>query len=151
MNKQGPGTAWLDEVNREQKKMRVEPAIQLPAQMPAQPSLWVRSYALLKVPEWFTAFRTNPAVVNKTPIVTTFLLEFANVGQLYRMWTQQTAAGQSLWSWMAVSAALVLWLNFYLVFNRDNKFAIWGTRVGIGLNAAVCLTIVWFRYFVHVG
>jgi hypothetical protein len=88
----------------------------------------------------------NPKLVSKTPIVTTLLLEAANVSQLVRMWTERTAEGQSLWGWMLVSLALVLWLNFYLTFNRDQKWAIRGTAFGIAMNAAVILTVVYFRY-----
>jgi hypothetical protein len=93
----------------------------------------------------WNALRTNPTVVDKTPIVSTFLLELANVGQLHRMWTQHTAAGQEVLSWAFVNVALWLWLNFYLVFNKDNQFAIWGTRIGIGLNTAVMLSVLYFR------
>lgn len=99
----------------------------------------------------FRSFRTNPRYVEKTPLITTLLLEFANVGQLWRMWTEWTAAGQSVWSWLSVNIALWLWLNFYLVFNADNKFAIWGTRIGILLNTSVILTVLWFRYVLHQG
>jgi len=95
--------------------------------------------------------RTNPKYVSMTPLVTTGLLEFANVGQLWRMWTEWTAAGQSVWSWFSVNVALWLWLNFYLVFNADNKFAIWGTRLGIALNTGVILTVLFFRYIIHAG
>jgi uncharacterized protein with PQ loop repeat len=96
----------------------------------------------------FHDLRTNRKLVEKTPIITTCLLEFANFNQLWRMWTTQTADGQSLWGWMYVNLALVLWLNFYLVFNREQKFAIWGTTAGIGINALVILTVIWFRYIV---
>lgn len=96
-------------------------------------------------------WRTNPTIVEKTPLITTLLLEMANVGQLWRMWTTWTAAGQSVWSWLSVQAALWLWLNFYLVFNRKNKFAIIGTSVGIALNMLVILSVVFFRYLVRRG
>lgn len=97
------------------------------------------------------SLRTNPKVVDKTPLLSTFLLELANISQLHRMWTEHTAAGQSMWGWMSVQLALWLWLNFYHVFNADNKFAIWGTRVGICLNSAVILSVVFFRYVLHAG
>lgn len=91
-------------------------------------------------------WRTDPKVVDKTPIVTVFLLEGANIQQMWRMWTERSAEGQSITGWLSVNVALWLWLNFYLVFNRDNKFAIWGTAVGVVLNALVVLTVVYFRY-----
>jgi hypothetical protein len=73
------------------------------------------------------------------------LLEGVNIQQLWRMWTEHTSAGQSVTAWLSVNLALWLWLNFYLVFNRQNKFAIYGTAVGIFLNACVLATVLWFR------
>lgn len=88
----------------------------------------------------------NPSWVSKTPIITTILLEWANISQMIRMWTEKTAEGQSLIAWLSVQFALWLWLNFYLVFTPDQKFAIWGTRVGLIFNWGVIATIIWFRY-----
>lgn len=93
-----------------------------------------------------SAFRKNPKLVDKTPLLAVALLELANVQQLIRMWTTWTAAGQSIGGWLCVQAALWLWLNFYLVFNRQNKFAIYGTAFGIVMNASVLTTVVLFRY-----
>lgn len=90
--------------------------------------------------------RKDPKIVEKTPLLSVFLLELANVQQLWRMWTEWTSAGQSVWGWLCVNIALCLWLNFYLVFNRDNKFAIYGTAFGIVMNAAVIVTVMLFRY-----
>lgn len=97
---------------------------------------------------WLHDLRVNPKIVDKTPLLTTLLFESANVGQLWRMWTQSTAAGQSLWAWICVNIAMWLWLNFYLVFNRENKFAIWCTSFGILLNSFVVFTVFYFRYLV---
>ena len=58
-------------------------------------------------------FYSNPTVVSKTPIVTVFLLEAANIGQVIRIWTERSVAGQNLWSWISVGLALLFWLNFY--------------------------------------
>lgn len=90
----------------------------------------------------------NKAVVAKTPLVTTFLLEYANVGQLWRMWHEHTAAGQNLFSWMSVGLALWLWCNFYRVFNPEQKFALYCTMFGVFMNLLVILTVVYFRYLV---
>lgn len=94
----------------------------------------------MSVPFW-----RRPSLVSKTPLITTFLLEWANLSQLWRMWGEGTAEGQSLMGWVSVNLALILWLNFYLTFNRDQKFAIWGTAFGIGMNTAVIGTVLWFR------
>lgn len=128
------------------KKMRIEPE-----PPPPEPVFTWRDHLNLFVanfPGNVLEWRTNPKVVDKTPIVTVFLLEGANIQQMWRMWTERSAEGQSITGWLSVNVALWLWLNFYLVFNRENKFAIWGTAVGIVLNALVVLTVVYFRWFV---
>ena len=83
--------------------------------------------------------------VLRTPIISVLLLEAANAQQLYRMWSEWTAAGQSLWGWACVHAALWLWLNFYLVITPEAKWAIRGTILGIVLNGSVILTVLFFR------
>jgi uncharacterized protein with PQ loop repeat len=88
----------------------------------------------------------NPVYVSKTPLIAVFLLEIANVQQLWRMWAEQTAAGQSIGGWLCVQLALWLWLNFYATFTPDQKFAIRGTQLGILMNASVIGTVLWFRW-----
>lgn len=92
-------------------------------------------------------FWRDPVWVARTPIASVALLEAANVGQLWRMWDVQSSLGQNPWSWAAVQVALWLWLNFYLVMVPKNqrRFAVLGTALGILLNAAVCLTVIYFR------
>ncbi len=94
---------------------------------------------------------SNPALVAKTPLVTVVLLENANIQQLWRMWTQHTAAGQSLWGWLSVNLALLLWCNFYRVCCPDQRIAYWATVVGWALNTCVVLTVAYFRYVVRSG
>lgn len=86
--------------------------------------------------------------VSKTPLLTTFLLEGANVGQIKRMWTEHTAAGQSLVAWMMVWLALVLWFNFYRVITPEEKFAKYCTLFGVCMNTMVILSVIYFRYIV---
>lgn len=92
---------------------------------------------------------SNTNLVAKTPIVTTFLLEYANVGQMWRMWSEHSALGQNVWSWLAVQAALWCWLNYYrvLVPAGQRRFAMWATGIGICLNLGVVLSVVYFRYW----
>jgi hypothetical protein len=94
-------------------------------------------------------FLRDRAWVLRTPIISVLLLEAANVQQLVHMWSEWTAAGQSLWGWACVHAALWLWLNFYIVITPDAKWAIRGTIMGIFLNGAVILTVLFFRIFVE--
>lgn len=90
----------------------------------------------------------DPKVVGKCLLVTTFLLEGANIGQLHRMWTEHTAAGQSLWSWLSVGLALVIWCNYYRVICPQEKFAFRCTCVGVFINTLVWLSVVYWRYLV---
>lgn len=90
-------------------------------------------------------------LVALTPVLTTLLLEWANIGQLWRMWTVKSALGQNVWSWLCVHAALWLWLNFYRIAmppSRARTLALSGTAVGIILNGSVVLTVAFFRYWV---
>lgn len=88
----------------------------------------------------------NVALVEKTPIATTLLLEGANVGQLWRMWTERTAEGQSLLGWILVWIALVLWWNFYRVITPKQHWARWATAFGVFMNSLVILTVLYWRY-----
>lgn len=85
--------------------------------------------------------------VARTPMLTVLLLEYANVGQLWRMWHEQSALGQNVWSWVSINAALWLWLNYYRVIVPGGlrSAAARATMVGIALNATVILTVAHFR------
>lgn len=90
---------------------------------------------------------SDPKWVSRTPILTTALLEYANIGQLWRMWEERSALGQNVWSWVAVNVALWFWVNFYRV-NVPGGLKSWAARatmVGIALNAAVIGTVYYFR------
>lgn len=93
-------------------------------------------------------FWNNPNIVAKSPLVTAALLEAANVQQLWRMWREQTADGQSMTAWMSVGAALLLWCNYYRVICPKEKFALYCTMFGVFMNALVILTVCYFRYWV---
>jgi hypothetical protein len=94
---------------------------------------------------------SRPAWVAKTPILTTLLLEAANVSQLWRMWTERSAEGQSLAGWALVTAALLLWWNFYRVCTPDQIIARRACVVGIAFNLAVVATVTYFRFFAGVA
>lgn len=91
-------------------------------------------------------FLSDPRWVDKTPILTTLLLEAANVQQLVRMWSEGSAEGQSITGWLSVNVALLLWLNFYRVVTPHATWAIRGTLFGVVMNAAVILTVAWFQF-----
>lgn len=91
----------------------------------------------------------NPKIVDKTPVLTVFLLEGANVSQIHRMWSEQTANGQSLQGWIFVTIALILWANFYRVCCKDQKWAYYTTLFGIFINLLLVITVIYFRYIHH--
>lgn len=82
----------------------------------------------------------NKDIIKHTPILTTGLLESANLFQLYEMWSTNTSAGQSPWGWICVNLALLLWLNWYYTFTPEQKTAIYATIVGLFINASVILS-----------
>jgi hypothetical protein len=85
----------------------------------------------------------DPFHVSYMPIATTCLLETANLGQIVRMWTNRTAAGQSLTS--CVNVALWLWAHWYRVLKPEQKIARFTIKVGITLNTCVILSVAYFR------
>lgn len=92
-------------------------------------------------------FINNPNIVNKTPIITIFLLEGANVQQIFEMWNKHSSLGQSLWGWVSVGIALVLWANFYRVICPKEKIAFYSTIFGIVMNICVIISVIYFKYF----
>jgi hypothetical protein len=106
---------------------------------------------MLEHPSWSKplkkpVFYKRDWFINYTPIASTILLEGANIQQMMRMWTEQTAEGQSLMAWSCVQIALWLWYNFYKQATPDKKWAIRCQGLGIGLNGLVILTVLYFRW-----
>lgn len=83
----------------------------------------------------------------RAPILATALLEYANVGQLWRMWHDRTSAGQELTAWISVFFALVAYQVFYRVVIPEQKWPARMNAVGIAMNIAVVLTVLYFRRF----
>ena len=96
-------------------------------------------------------FWNDPAIVAYSPIATTCLLEGANISQMVRMWTQRTAAGQSLLAWVCVGSALLLWANWYRIVTPEQRIARFTIKIGIALNFGVILSVAYFRYAVGRG
>lgn len=91
----------------------------------------------------------NPAVAGKWPVVAMFLLEYSNVAQIWQMWHTRTAAGQNLWAWVSVGVATLGFCWFYRVCCPQERLAFWATWVGVGLNACVVGSVVYFKYVVR--
>jgi len=90
----------------------------------------------------------NPKIVTLTPIICSFLFEYANIGQIARIWSEHTAAGHNLFSWIVINISLWLYLNFYRVCAPKEKFAMWVTFINIICNNGLIFSIVWWRYIV---
>lgn len=86
---------------------------------------------------------TEERAIDLIPIATTILLEGANVSQLIRMWTEHTAAGQSLLAWLSVCLALGLWAFYY--WRKGLRTALWATLGGIVMNLAVVASVIYWR------
>lgn len=95
-------------------------------------------------------YLTEAKYVSKwAPVVSIIFIDVANFGHIWRMFSEQSAAGQSLISWSCVLIALISWFNFYyrVTPGDDGKVARYSTLFGISVVASVIASIVWFRYF----
>ena len=88
--------------------------------------------------------KPDAKVITYSPVIAQLLLEWANVSQLIRMWTERTAAGQSLIAWFSVNAAILLFINYYRVLKL--RVPMWSAVAGFSFNCAVIVTVVYFRY-----
>lgn len=96
-------------------------------------------------------YLTEAKYVSKwAPVVSILFIDVANIGHIWRMFSEQSAAGQSLVSWACVWIALVSWFNFYLRVTpgEEGKVARYSTILGIGVVTLVISSILYFRYLV---
>lgn len=93
---------------------------------------------------WFS----NPKVVSKFPIASGLFFQASSIGHIYRIWTEHTAAGHNLWSWVCGCLGLVLFIRFYRVCCPSERFALLSTIGSIVINLLVILSIIWWRYIV---
>lgn len=93
-----------------------------------------------------TRFWSDPSFVKHSPIFSGVVFEYANISQIIRMWTEHTAAGQSLTAWIAVFFGLALYSNFYRVFLPEQVIARVINGMGLLANLAVIVSVIWFRF-----
>lgn len=94
---------------------------------------------------------SNPKLVAKTPILSFILIEGGALGQIVRMLREGSAAGQNLWSWVAVAVMLGFWFNYYRVMTPTLILPRFTALVGVAINLGIVATIVFFRYVLGSG
>jgi len=84
----------------------------------------------------------------RIPILTFFLTEIGTIGHLWRMWSYQTAEGQSLIAWCCLHAAMWLWLVYFFeyVSKEDRGWAVASVIVALHLSVIAIVEITWLRY-----
>jgi hypothetical protein len=82
----------------------------------------------------------------KAPVVSTFIFMLADCSQIYRMVQEQTAAGQSLYGWLAILVALAMYAVFFKVITPEEKLPLYCTYINIVTIVALAFTVVYFRY-----
>lgn len=93
-------------------------------------------------------FLNNKKLFSFTPVATMFMIESANIQQVVQMFIQKSSEGQSISGWICIIIALLMWANFYRLFNPEQKMAFWSALVGVFINTFVVLTIIYFRYII---
>lgn len=81
------------------------------------------------------------------PVVATVIFEIATIGQILRMFSEQSAAGQEPLSWLLVTVGLSGWMFWYKITIPDHKLVFYSVAVGTAVNSIAFITCVYFKYF----
>ena len=87
----------------------------------------------------------NHKWVGRSPFVTAILVESANISQLWRIWAEGSALGQSLIAWLCVGLALLLRWNFYRVVAPKQWLARWCIIGSLVINVALIISVILYR------
>lgn len=88
----------------------------------------------------------NPkTLVDLFPLISSAFIECGNIGQLWRMWTERTAAGQNLWSYVSILIALLLWVVYFRL-RIGKKLAYYVTLFSLLTIGANIITIALLRW-----
>jgi uncharacterized protein with PQ loop repeat len=80
-------------------------------------------------------------LIDSIPLFASILIEYGNAGQLWKMWRYHTAAGQNLYSYISVLAAIILWLLYYR-FRLGKTVAYYVTWIAVFMISAIIVTII---------
>lgn len=90
---------------------------------------------------------TDPLFVGKWfPIGGAAFFLWGYLGQIWHMWSQHTAAGQSLVGWLELWLALWAYWHFYRTCCPKETIAIWSVFAEIVVNWFVILSVIRFQY-----
>ena len=87
----------------------------------------------------------NKKWVARTPLLSTFLVESANLIQLARVWQEGTGRGQSITAWMCIGLALLVRFNYYRVIMPNQRLARICVLVGMVINVALIVSLFLIR------
>lgn len=87
----------------------------------------------------------NKKLVNRTPLLSTFLVESANLMQLARIWQEGTGKGQSITAWVCIGLALVVRFNYYRVIMPNQSLARMCVLAGMAINVALIVSLFIIR------
>ncbi len=90
-------------------------------------------------------FLNDPKIISKTPILSIGLMQISNLFQMYKIWSEKSADGQSLVGWILVEIALFIWLHFYYICCPKETTAIFSNYLAIIINFLVILSIIKFQ------
>lgn len=84
-------------------------------------------------------------LIPRIPLVTSFIFATAYIAQMVRMWTQRSALGQSVFGWIQVGIALVLFYIYYSEMLPNEKIPKYCTVFEIALVLGIIGTTILFR------
>jgi len=84
-------------------------------------------------------------IIGYFPVLSTILIDLANIGHIIRMFQEKSSAGQNPYSYLMVILALVLWAEFYRVRTPEEKIARWTAWFGVMFNLAVLGAVYWYQ------
>lgn len=93
------------------------------------------------------SLRKNRWIIRLTPVITTSIFGMSTLGHVARMWSERSAEGQSLTSWLLAMLALLMWYNWYLVVAPEERTARWSCLASVALESLAVISIIRFRYF----
>ncbi len=93
----------------------------------------------------------NPKFAKNALLLATGCIVFADLGQIYRIWTQGTAKGHNLFSWVLVCFSLLIWYNYLGATHPEDTSSRLCKLFGVLTTLAISLSIIYFRYVLKTG